>query len=109
MSSTDIGRKVQYVVRQGQTRNHHCHWPGCERQVPPAVWGCRPHWFTLPKDLRDRIWRTYKIGQEVKGTPSTEYIAAARAVQAWIDSLPPATQAAPAKPPVVNPQTGFDF
>jgi hypothetical protein len=47
-----------------------CHWPGCERQVPPAMWGCKPHWFKLPKQLRDRIWATYEIGQEVSMTPS---------------------------------------
>lgn len=84
MSGPSIGAKVAYVKRQGQTRDHHCHWPGCTRQVPPAVWGCMPHWKTLPAELRDRIWRAYQPGQEVKGTPSAAYITAARAVQQWI-------------------------
>lgn len=79
-----ISDKVAHVKRAGQIRAHHCHWPGCEKQVPPAMWGCRPHWYTLPKALRDRIWQTYKPGQEVNGTPSVSYIAAAREVQAWI-------------------------
>lgn len=76
--------KADYVRAQTQTRKHHCHWPGCTRQVPPAMWGCKPHWFTIPKALRDRIWRTFKPGQEVNGTPSADYVAAARDVQAWI-------------------------
>lgn len=76
--------KAAYVKAQGQTRDHHCHWPGCSRQVPPAMWGCRPHWFTLPQDLRNRIWATYRPGQEINGTPSPAYIEAAEAVQRWI-------------------------
>lgn len=83
MSET-IGEKVAYVKAQGQTRRHHCHWPGCERAVPPAMWGCRGHWFTLPAEKRNRIWQTYKPGQEVNGTPSAAYLDAARDVQEWI-------------------------
>lgn len=76
--------KADYVRSQGQTRNHHCHWPGCDKQVPPAMWGCKGHWFTLPAVLRARVWATYKPGQEVNGTPSAAYIEVAKAVQAWI-------------------------
>jgi len=82
---TTIGEKVAYVKRQGQTRNHHCHWPECDKQVPPAMWGCKPHWFKLPKRLRDRIWLEYAIGQETDWSPSDEYLSAALEVQAWIE------------------------
>ena len=64
--------------------NHHCHWPGCAVEVPPMMWGCKPHWFSLPRHLRDELWRTYRRGQEVTKSPSPEYIAAAKAVQDWI-------------------------
>lgn len=77
--------KADYVRSQRQTRQHTCHWPDCQRQVPPAMWGCRQHWFTLPKRLRDLIWSTYEIGQEASMTPSSAYIDAAREVQAWIE------------------------
>lgn len=77
-------RKRDYVLGQTQTRRHHCHWPGCDKQVPPAMWGCKAHWFALPKHLRDRIWETYVPGQEVTMTPDDDYLAAARAVQDWI-------------------------
>ena len=76
--------KAEYVKSQGQTRAHTCHWVGCTRQVPPALWGCKDHWFKLPKSLRDRIWATYKPGQEVTMTPSAEYLKAADDAEKWI-------------------------
>ncbi len=76
--------KAAYVRSQEQTREHHCHWPGCDQQVPPAMWGCRPHWFKLPKALRDKIWATYRPGQETSMTPSRAYLDAADEVQRWI-------------------------
>lgn len=81
---TEIARKVEHVLGARQTRAHTCHWPGCNAQVKPAMWGCREHWFRLPKRLRDRIWRAYRPGQEEDGRPSLDYIAAAREVQEWI-------------------------
>lgn len=81
---TDGADKRAYVMRQKQNRNHECHWPGCDKQVPPAMWGCKAHWFALPKVLRDRIWATYRPGQEKDLTPSAAYLAAATEVQRWI-------------------------
>lgn len=79
-----IGSKVAYVKSQRQTRRHECHWPGCTTQVPPAMWGCRPHWYRLPADIRNRIWKTYRPGQEIDLKPSDEYTDVARAAQDWI-------------------------
>lgn len=80
-----ISAKVRHVITAKQTRDHACHWPGCKRQVRPAMWGCREHWYKLPKHLRDRIWQTYAPGQEEgKADVSREYLDAARAVQDWI-------------------------
>lgn len=81
---TTIGQKADYVKRAGQTRDHHCHWPGCDKQVPPAMWGCKTHWFKLPRALRNKVWATYQPGQEVDLSPSAEYLAVAHEVQAWI-------------------------
>ncbi|MBY0459370.1 MAG: hypothetical protein K2V38_18750 [Gemmataceae bacterium] len=78
------GGKAAYVLAQGQERAHGCHWPGCTRQVPPARWGCKPHWFALPKPLRDAIWAAYRPGQEKDFAVSPAYVAAARAAQDWI-------------------------
>ena len=48
------------------------------------MWGCREHWFRLPKRLRDRIWATYRPGQEVDKRPSAAYLTVAKDVQKWI-------------------------
>jgi hypothetical protein len=79
-----VGAKAAYVKAQKQTRSHGCHWTGCKRQVPPAMWGCKEHWFRLPAELRARIWKAYRPGQERTMTPSREYLDAARAVDDWI-------------------------
>ena len=63
---------------------HTCHWPDCGKPVPPRMWGCKAHWFRLPKTLRDQIWITYRPGQEITKTPSVAYMSAARVVQDWI-------------------------
>jgi len=81
--------KADYVREQAATNttfDHHCHWPGCERKVPPAMWGCKSHWFKLPARLRARIWATYRPGQEVSKTPSADYLKVAKEVQQWIAS-----------------------
>jgi hypothetical protein len=83
----DVSKKAAYVKRQKQFRSHHCHWPGCDKQVPPAMWGCREHWFTLPKYLRDKIWKAYRPGQEKDMRPSQAYLVVAREVQVWITNF----------------------
>jgi hypothetical protein len=60
---------------------HTCHHPRCDVAVSPKMLACRPHWFSLPKPLRDEIWATYRPGQEATKTPSGEYIAAFMACQ----------------------------
>ena len=75
--------KSDYVRSQSQTREHQCHWPNCNKQVPPAKWGCTKHWFELPVTLRRKVWAAYEPGQEIDGTPSDAYIEAAHEVQEW--------------------------
>lgn len=50
------------------------------------MWGCRQHWFALPKGIRDEIWRTFRPGQEQSKTPSQEYVAAAQRAREWIET-----------------------
>lgn len=82
--------KVGYVLRQKDTGGHACHWPGCNKSVPAARWGCRAHWYMLPQHLRTRIWRAYRPGQEISKQPSQAYIEVAREVQEWIAANHPA-------------------
>lgn len=63
---------------------HYCHWPGCTVEVPPKLWGCKKHWFALPKRLRDKIWANYSPGQEITKDPSDEYMEVFKEVQRWI-------------------------
>ena len=51
------------------------------------MWGCHEHWYRLPKPLRERIWATYRPGQETDKNPSAEYLEAAEAAQDWIAEL----------------------
>ena len=76
--------KYDHVRSADQTRMHTCHWPGCGKQVPPAMWGCRHHWFRLPLNIRNRIWREYEAGQEETLDVSEGYISAAARAQDWI-------------------------
>lgn len=89
---TSYDTKVSHVKSASQTREHECHWPGCKKQVPPAMWGCSYHWFKLPVGLRNKIWHNYEPGQEIRFDPSPEYIAAAKEVQQWINNNYPSTE-----------------
>ena len=57
---------------------HHCHATNCRVPVPPEVWGCRRHWFMVPKVIRERIWNAYRSGQCDDMNPSMAYCSAAR-------------------------------
>ena len=81
---TSILEKADYVKSAKQLRHHTCHWPRCDKQVPPALWGCYPHWRRLPLVIRIAIWNSYKLGQEIKLNPSKAYIEAAKRAQKWI-------------------------
>jgi hypothetical protein len=63
--------------------SHQCHWPGCAREVPPKLWGCSAHWFTLPQEIRASIWREYREGQEIMKTPSRAYLEVADEAHKW--------------------------
>lgn len=81
--------KADYVRDQASrntTFDHHCHWTGCDAIVPPAMWGCKKHWFKLPASLRARVWRAYSPGQEITKTPSADYLQVAKEIQQWIAS-----------------------
>ena len=81
---TSIADKADYVKHAPKSSGHTCHWPGCTKAVPPAMWGCKVHWFRLPLRLRQKIWATYRPGQEITKTPSVAYITVAKEVQEWI-------------------------
>jgi hypothetical protein len=73
---------------------HYCHAIGCSKRVPPRVWSCRPHWFALPKAIRDKIWEHYRPGQEITKTPTREYMYWFYPAQAWLAAKEGQTQTA---------------
>ena len=84
-ATVSVGKDGRFEIRPPSAwARHTCHWPSCDTEVPPAMWGCKTHWLCLPKQLRDRIWAAYRPGQEITKTPSPEYMAVAREVQQWI-------------------------
>jgi hypothetical protein len=58
---------------------HTCHAVGCEKPVPPKMLMCKRHWYMVPSSLRERVWATYRPGQEVRKDPSPEYMEAHKA------------------------------
>lgn len=64
--------------------SHTCHWPGCTVEISPELWGCKPHWFALPRGLRNKLNSVYVPGQEITKTPSADYIQVAKEIRSWI-------------------------
>ncbi|WP_337175400.1 hypothetical protein [Paludisphaera sp.] len=62
-------------------KTRRCCWPGCGAVVPASMWGCKAHWFRLPKSIRDRIWAAYRRGQEEDGSFSPRYAEAFKAAR----------------------------
>lgn len=58
---------------------HLCHALRCKTPVEPKLLMCGRHWRMVPKPLKDRVWATYRPGQEVTKDPSREYVKAALA------------------------------
>jgi hypothetical protein len=63
---------------------HTCHAMGCDVTVPPRMFMCRRHWFSLPKAMRDAIWRAYVPGQEQRKDPTSEYLRVALDAVRWL-------------------------
>ena len=64
--------------------SHTCHATGCKKAVPPVMFMCKKHWLSLPKVLRDAVWRTYRAGQCDDWNISHQYADAARAAVTFV-------------------------
>lgn len=76
-------RKFQAMQSARSTDQHRCNYPGCTKRVGWDVWGCPVHWRLLPKDIRGRIYRTYRPGQDADGDLSHSYIDAQDLAERW--------------------------
>ena len=50
-----------------------CPAAGCGNQIDPTRLMCRAHWYLVPRELRDRVWATWRSGT---GAQSPEHRAA---------------------------------
>jgi hypothetical protein len=65
---------------------HTCHIPDCNVGVKPELLMCLVHWKMVPKALQREVWRHYRRGQCDDKQPSAEWIAAAHAGIAAVQS-----------------------
>jgi hypothetical protein len=64
-----------------------CHWPAaCQRAATQAQWGCRPHWFKLPPDIRARLWQAEHQEMAALGRLGPAWAAVAAEADAWAAS-----------------------
>lgn len=58
--------------------SHDCAARGCTQQIPLHRLMCGPHWRKVPRKLRQRVWGSYRPGQEIDHNPSGDYVRAVR-------------------------------
>ena len=61
---------------------HSCPWPGCTQRVPRHLWGCKAHWYRLPRELGDRVSRAWRHGTV------GEHMEALEAIDEWLAREP---------------------
>lgn len=82
--------------------SHLCHAHGCDREVPPRMLMCAPHWRRLPRATQQAIWREYRPGQERTKDPSARYMAVQRLAVAQVAFRPNDENAARAAAPYMR-------
>lgn len=76
-------------LRPDVTDSHDCPAAGCTAQVPYAQFACRAHWYSIPKPLRDELWRAYRVD----GQLSDAHLAAMSACRAYLAGRDPVPRA----------------
>ncbi len=94
-------------------RTARCSVPACSRPIDPTRLMCRHHWYAVPKEIRDRVWATWRSGQ---GALSPEHGQAVREAIAACQKAGSVLQAEiacadgparlPGRPPAGRPPAG---
>lgn len=63
---------------------HCCHAKGCKIEVKPELLMCPKHWFMVPADIRNEVWKHYRAGQCDDKNPSAAWHKAADAAIAYV-------------------------
>ena len=75
---------------------HRCQIPECPRQIPLERLMCVRHWYMVSRMTRQRIWETYRKGQERDLTMVTpEYIGAMKLAVGEVQRAEAQTSGAP--------------
>jgi hypothetical protein len=92
------------VVSAGaaQADTHRCRIPGCGQAVPLARLMCRPHWYQVPKPLRDRIWATWRSGAGVFDPEYREAVRQAVEADGLLGTGPAAVRATQVTRQIIN-------
>lgn len=64
------------------TLEHTCAHPDCDRTLPSAIFACKPHWRTLPGDLKRAINLAWRDILSPGGIPRHEAVRS-EAVEYW--------------------------
>ena len=63
-------------------QRHPCPKNGCPAMLPFSTLACKPHWFSLPPTLRNRINGTWRSGDLVA------YVQARRDAETFLNGTP---------------------
>jgi len=74
------------MLGQTEPAAHLCPVGGCQQDVRADRLMCRPHWYQVPKPLRDTVWATWRSGEAAR---SPEHAAAIRAAIVAVDLAEP--------------------
>lgn len=65
-----------------------CPIQGCGAPIDPTRLMCRSHWYLVPKQIRDRVWATWRSGQRAFSPEHKEAVRKAiAACQATVASM----------------------
>jgi hypothetical protein len=59
-----------------------CPGPECRTQISPDRFACINHWYALPDEIRNEIWRTYRARLRARGSDKKAAIADHQAAMA---------------------------
>jgi len=103
---------------------HYCAAIGCRERITRGQLMCKPHWFAIPKALRDQVWNTWRAfngfrpqrdgsGAARHAELMARYRDAVRAAVAYLEVVPapatPAPVAAPAPERVLKRQLDWVY
>ena len=68
------------LVPSSERPIHPCAYPGCAKLVLPQKIACIEHWFSLPENVREQLWRLYREAVLAQGIRPSHRQAAILAV-----------------------------